>query len=280
MILIADSGSTKTEWALIDQGKEAGSFLTSGINPFFQTADDIESMLRAEQFAAGISAIDSVYFYGAGCANEEKNAIVKEGISRVVKAVNYEIGSDLLAAARSLCQGEPGVACILGTGSNSCLYNGKDITMNVSPLGFILGDEGSGAVLGRMLVSDVLKNQLPKQIIDLFYEKYKTSRPEIQDRVYKQPFPNRYLAQYTRFLSENIDKPEIERIVVQGFDSFIKRNLLQYPGIETQRVHFTGSVAFYFGAQLKKVMNNNNLVLGKIVKAPMEDLINYHRNNQ
>ncbi len=280
MILIADSGSTKTQWALVDEKGKVEIFHTSGINPFFQTSEDIEKMYKKERLNADILKVKSLYFYGAGCASEEKNNTVKEGLANVIHAENYIIGSDLLAAAHSLCGNKPGVACILGTGSNSCNYNGSEIVQNVSPLGYILGDEGSGAVLGRMLISDILKNQLSKEVTDLFYEKYKTSRLEVQDRVYKQPFPNRYLAQYTKFLSENISIPEIENIVLQGFDSFVKRNLMQYDNITKNPVHFTGSVAFYFKNQLEKVMQNNRLTLGKVVQAPMEDLINYHLTNK
>ncbi len=276
MILIADSGSTKTQWALVDEKGKVEIFHTSGINPFFQSSEDIEKMFKKERLNADILKVKSIYFYGAGCASEEKNNIVKEGLINVIHAENYIIGSDLLAAAHSLCGNQPGVACILGTGSNSCNYNGSEIVQNISPLGYILGDEGSGAVLGRMLISDILKNQLSKEVTDLFYEKYNTSRLEIQDRVYKQPFPNRYLAQYTKFLSENISIPEIENIVLQGFDSFVKRNLMQYDNITKKPVHFTGSVAFYFKNQLAKVMQNNRFTLGKVVQAPMEDLINYH----
>lgn len=280
MILIADSGSTKTQWALVDEKGKVEIFHTSGINPFFQSSEDIEKMFKKERLNADILKVKSIYFYGAGCASEEKNNIVKEGLINVIHAENYIIGSDLLAAAHSLCGNQPGVACILGTGSNSCNYNGSEIVQNISPLGYILGDEGSGAVLGRMLISDILKNQLSKEVTDLFYEKYKTSRLEIQDRVYKQPFPSRYLAQYTKFLSENISIPEIENIILQGFDSFIKRNLMQYDNITKNPVHFTGSVAFYFKNQLEKVMQNNRLTLGKVVQAPMNDLINYHLTNK
>lgn len=280
MILIADSGSTKTQWALVDEKGKVEIFHTSGINPFFQSSEDIEKMFKKERLNADILKVKSLHFYGAGCASEEKNNIVKEGLTNVIHAENYIIGSDLLAAAHSLCGNQPGVACILGTGSNSCNYNGSEIVQNVSPLGYILGDEGSGAVLGRILISDILKNQLSKEVTDLFYEKYKTSRLEIQDRVYKQPFPSRYLAQYTKFLSENISIPEIENIILQGFDSFIKRNLMQYDNITKNPVHFTGSVAFYFKNQLEKVMQNNRLTLGKVVQAPMNDLINYHLTNK
>jgi len=274
MILIADSGTTKTEWCLITDRGDLETVITSGINPFYQDAENISAILQKEFI--GIKKIDAIYFYGAGCINQEKQNIVKDALLNVFKVTKVFVGSDLLAAAHSLCQDRSGVVCILGTGSNSCYYNGSEIVVNVSPLGFILGDEGSGAVLGKKLIGDVLKKQLPQSLIDDFFETYQTTATAILENVYKKPFPSRYLADYTKFLSKNIKHPEIEKIVTDSFRDFVTRNLLQYSEIGQTPIHFTGSIAFYFEVQLRKVIKEQDLMLGNIEKAPMEGLIKYH----
>jgi len=276
MILIADSGTTKTDWCLIGDQEALEKVVTSGINPFYQEAENISTILQKE--FTSIKKFKAIYFYGTGCINQEKKDIVKKGLLNVFEAEEIFIGSDLQAAAHSLCQDQPGFACILGTGSNSCYYDGSEIVTNVSPLGFILGDEGSGAVLGKKLIGDVLKKQLPQSLINDFFESYNTTAAEILENVYKKPFPSRYLANYTKFLSENINHPEIENIVISSFREFVTRNLLQYPGVERTPIHFTGSIAFHFEVQLRKAIEEQHLILGNIERAPMNGLIRYHNN--
>ena len=276
MILIADSGTTKTDWCLIGDREALEKVVTSGINPFYQEAENISTILQKE--FTSIKKFKAIYFYGTGCINQEKKDIVKKGLLQVFEAEEIFIGSDLQAAAHSLCQDQSGFACILGTGSNSCYYNGSEIVANVSPLGFILGDEGSGAVLGKKLIGDILKKQLPQSLINDFFETYHTTTAEILENVYKKPFPSRYLADFTKFLSKNIKHPEIENIVIKSFHEFVIRNLRQYPGIERMPIHFTGSIAFHFESQLRKVIEEQNLILGNIERAPMKGLIRYHNN--
>ena len=278
MILISDSGSTKAEWVILSEKGVHETLFTTGINPFYQDTADIVHHLKVE-YTSEQHKFDAIYFYGAGCTNSEKSEIVKSALNQFFDCGKIHVGSDLLAAARSLCQDKPGVACILGTGSNSCYYDGEKIIDQVSPLGFILGDEGSGAVLGKKLVGDILKKQLPQKFIDDFFETYQITPSEILDNVYKMPFPSRYLARYTRFLSKNIDHPEIENIVIQGFREFITRNLLQYHEIGQNPIHFAGSIAFHFDAQLRKAIRESSLRLGKIEQAPMNGLIAYHKMN-
>jgi len=274
MILIADSGVTKTEWCRITDQHTTETLITQGINPFYQEAENITSILLKE--FTGVRKFEAIFFYGSGCINREKQDIVKAGLLGIFEAGTIFVGSDLLAAAQSLCQTKAGIACILGTGSNSCYYNGCEITENVSPLGFILGDEGSGAVLGKKLVGDILKNQLPQFLIDQFFETYQVTGATILENVYKKPFPSRYLAGFTRFLSENIAVPEIELLVTTAFREFISRNLMKYPGIGQIPIHFTGSIAFFFKEQLQKSLEEQGLILGNIEKAPMKGLIRYH----
>ena len=211
MILIADSGSTKTDWCLVENGENILRFQTRGTNPFFQTEEEILEEIETG-LLPGLKGVEpsSVHFYGAGCAFPEKNEIIRRAVSRHLP-VPVEVGSDLLAAARALCGDRPGIACILGTGSNSCQYDGKEIVKNVSPLGFILGDEGSGAVLGKLLIGDVLKDQLPPALKELFLSQYELTPASIMDRVYRQPFPNRFLAGFSPFILEHLD--EIDQIL-------------------------------------------------------------------
>lgn len=275
MILLADSGSTKTMWCLVDGNKPAIRIHTKGINPFFQTQQDISLEIEKELLPRlGDKKIDAVYFYGAGCAFPEKNEIVSTAISQYIKAP-VEVGSDLLGAARSLCGKKAGIACILGTGSNSCYYDGTQIAENVSPLGFILGDEGSGAALGKSLVGDCLKNQLSSALQEKFFSQFNLSRAEILDRVYKQPFPNRFLAAFSYFISQNIHEPEIYNIVYDGFNSFFIRNVMQYE-YKKYSVHFTGSIAFIFKEILYDVADKLGIKIGDITQDPIKRLINYH----
>nr|WP_321450688.1 ATPase [uncultured Carboxylicivirga sp.] len=280
MILIADSGSTKTEWRLISNDHSTiETCFTKGINPFYQSTEDIIISIEESSTLKDIHP-EFIYFYGAGCANAEKNLIVENALKSFFKAEKILVDSDLTGAARSLCQNKEGIACILGTGSNSCHYDGEKITSNVSPLGFIIGDEGSGAVLGKKLLGDILKNQLPKELIDLFFNTYQTDRAEILDYIYKKPFPNRYLAQYTKFLSQNIRNDELQNLVIQSFKEFIQRNLLQYNNINHLPIHFTGSIAFYFKDQLIEALSSFDLKPGTICQSPMEGLILHHQDNK
>lgn len=274
MYLIADSGSTKTQWCMIENGRREVMY-TSGINPVYQSYEDILQLLEQEFGGRGKKA-EAVYFYGAGCAFPEKNGQVKRALKDFFTAPQVEIASDLLAAARSLFQHSVGVACILGTGSNSGYYDGNDIVRNVPPLGFILGDEGSGAVMGKRLVADVLKGVLPEELRECFFEEYRYSYPEIIDRVYRQPLPNRFLASFTPFLKKHIACPEIENMVSAALEEFICRNLLQYRDIRRLPVSFTGSVAFHFQGQLTRLLKKYGLCPGRICQAPMEGLITFH----
>lgn len=280
MIIIADSGSTKTEWRVIEGKGAEKSYITSGLNPYLLTGDNIYQLLNEElPELAGLS-VSNIYFYGTGCNNSEKENVIKSSLSRFFSTGDVSVSSDLLAAARSLCMNEEGIACIIGTGSNSCYYNGKTIVSNVSPLGYILGDEGGGAFIGKNLLSGVLKKQLPGYVIDNFYKAYPLTRAEILDNVYSRPFPNRFLGQFTRFVSDNIHVPELQNLITSGFDDFIKRNVLQYPEAKELPIHFTGSVAFYFRSYLEELINKYRLHLGKVTLKPMDDLVKYHINNQ
>lgn len=277
MILLADSGSTKTDWCLVDQKNSVTKVRTAGINPFFQSSEEIANELATHLVPhLPTTHLDSVYFYGAGCT-KEKSPIVAEALKKQFEITGAcEVATDMLAAARGLCGHQPGIACIMGTGSNSCAYDGKDITKNVSPLGFILGDEGSGAVLGRTLVGDVLKNQLPKDIVEAFHTEYGLSNADIIDHVYRQKFPNRFLASFVPFLAKHIENKAIFDLVKENFRRFLVRNVKQYQGWEHLPIGFVGSIAYYFQQPLKEALEAEHMTIGKTIQAPMEGLIAYH----
>lgn len=280
MILIADCGSTKIDWCLVDGGKIVKQVFTCGMNALLLTEEEMETRIATE-LAPQIAgyAIDEVYYYGAGCVSEEVCGNVRRAIAKSVKADIIEVHTDLLAAARALCGHQPGIACILGTGSNSCYYDGKEIVDNVSPLGYILGDEGSGAVLGKLLVGDVLKNQLPRELCDKFLTQYELDRLTIIRRVYKEPQPNRFLASLSRFLIENIEEPSIHRLVLNSFKSFFVRNIANYANYKELKVNFIGSVAYYYRDVLAEAASAVDCTIGTVLQSPMEGLIKYHSEN-
>ncbi|MGQ1948097.1 ATPase [Geofilum sp. OHC36d9] len=274
MILIADSGSSKTSWLLLKDGiSQAGQ--TSGINPFFQSEEEIYRLL-SDNFLLEHEGIREIWFYGAGCSNADKKNVVLNALERFFHPQIISVESDLLGAARSLCGHEPGIAAILGTGSNSCYYNGKAITKHVAPLGYVLGDEGSGAALGKQLVSDILKRQLPKQIISRFEQTYQLTTDEILNNVYKNSFPNRYLAQFSVFLYENRTEECIRQLVKRSFVDFFVRNIRHYHEASSLPVHFTGSIAWHFQPILKEAATQAGFCIGQVTKEPMAGLAKFH----
>jgi len=278
MILIADSGSTKTDWCVVENGQPIQQISTKGINPFFQSEEEISNEIATSLLPQlKTNALDAVYFYGAGCGFPDKIAMVHRAITKHLQIKReVEVNTDMLAVAHGLCQHEAGIACIMGTGSNSCYYDGKQIVSNVSPLGFILGDEGSGAVLGKLLVGDILKNQMTPELKEKFLKQFILTPADIIDRVYRKPFPNRFLASLSPFLAQNIDEPCIHALVLGSFKSFLKRNVMQYENFRNSKVHFIGSVAFYYKTILAEAAQEMNIQLGTIIKSPMEGLIKYH----
>ena len=279
MILIADCGSTKIDWCLIENSKVVNQIFTCGMNAIMLTEEEMAARIAAELMPElGKVDVDAVYFYGAGCISEDVCSNVANAIRASIPAPVIEVHTDLLAAARALCGHNPGIACIMGTGSNSCYYDGKEIVDNVSPLGYILGDEGSGAVLGKLLVGDVLKNQLPKELCDKFLKQFNLDRLTIIRRVYKEPQGNRFLASVTPFLIQNIEEPAIHRLVLNSFKSFVVRNIAQYPGYRDLKVNFIGSIAYYYKNVLAEAADAVDCTIGTIIKSPMEGLIRFHSN--
>ena len=276
MILISDSGSTKTDWVLLDGDAVALRVKTQGLNPTQQKCEDIAEIIAGElKPRLDGKEPETIFFYGAGCAYKEANSRMRKALESIFATRDIEIDSDLLAAARALCGHEEGIACILGTGSNSCYYNGKEIVDNIPPLGFILGDEGSGATLGRQLVNGCLKRQFSQDICTRFFEQCNLDVAKILEKVYREPMPGRFLASLTPFLYENRANPEIHKMLVENFVTFFKHNSMAYRK-SWLPVHFVGGVAVSFSEEVKVAAESLGLSIGNIVESPMKGLVEYH----
>lgn len=278
--LIADSGSTKAEWCLLD-GKKKKKVITQGMSPYFVDAAQVRQILLNELLPKIKNAeVDEVHFYGTGCANPANRKMLKLAFQKVFNAATITVEHDLMGAARALCGNEKGIACILGTGSNSCYFNGKKIVKNSPGLGYVLGDEGSGAYLGRKVIQYYLYKTFDPDLMDRFDQKFSTNSVEILDAVYKQPLPNRYLALYAIFLAENRGHYMIENIIEDGFNDFFFNHVYKYSESWTLPVHFVGSVAYGFRDVLKEMCASYELEMGNVLKNPMDGLIKYHLSDQ
>jgi glucosamine kinase len=275
--LIADSGATKAEWSIL-KGSKTETIFTQGISPYFLNAEKIQQLLVTElKPSLNNTEIDEVYYYGTGCANPANAKNVETALRNVFLSARVEVDHDLMGAARALCGNGKGVACILGTGSNSCYYNGKKIMKNSPGLGYVLGDEGSGAYLGKKVLQYFLYNTFDEDLRARFDAKYVTSVPEILDNVYKKPLANRYLAMFTMFLAENRGHYMIENIIEDGLNDFFFTHICKYRESWTLPVHFVGGVAYGFKDVLQELCSTYELEPGKILKNPMEGLIEFHR---
>lgn len=297
MILVADSGSTKTDWTLLHSPHEnitksvIATFKTQGITPIHQSAADIRQILgqellsqlstfpRAQLVSMGVldSALmqhASVFFYGSGCTPAHV-PMMSQLINEVLSPKNIEVHSDLMAAARALCQHEAGIACILGTGANSCLYDGEKIVQNTPALGYILGDEGSGSVLGRMFLNAIFKNPKLSNLRDKFLEDTKQTQADIIRKVYNEPMANRYLASTSTFIIEHLGNPTLRQLVIDNFRQFFRSNIDPYNRKDLP-VHFVGSMAFHYRSQLEEAAKLEGYSIGQTLQSPMEGLITFH----
>ncbi|MBN9297148.1 MAG: N-acetylglucosamine kinase [Filimonas sp.] len=274
--LIADSGSTKCEWCLLVDGKKK-TVLTQGISPYFLTEEQIVALLQKELLPKIKHAtVSEIYYYGTGLANPANVKIIKGALAKLFPKVKAEINHDLMGIARASCGDEKGIACILGTGSNSCYYNGKKIVKNSPGLGYVLGDEGSGAYLGRKVIQYYLYKTFDDDLTSRFDQRFQTSSSEILESVYKKPLPNRYLASFAIFLAENRGHYMVENIIEDGLNDFFFNHLYKYRESWTLPIHFVGSVGYGFKDVLQNLCDTYELELGKVLKNPMPGLIEYH----
>ena len=275
MKLIAESGSTRTEWALVEDNHLVQRVFTEGLNPFFQTRREISRSVRLglpESFFK--KKLDQVYYYGAGCSSYEKKNILGASLVAQFKTP-IQVESDLLAAARGLFKCEAGIACILGTGSNSCFYDGKIIVKNVKAAGYILGDEGSGAVLGKLFLADLLKGLAPKELANEFHEKFRISVNDVMESVYNFPFPNRFLGTIAYFLGDYMDNEYVYNLLTNNLRSFFNRNVCQYDYINYP-IRFVGSLAYAYPDILQEVAQEFGVEIDVIEETPMNGLIEFH----
>jgi len=279
MILIADSGSTKTDWCLIDSNGERKTIQTIGINPYLMNAKEINEVLIKELYPFIYpDKVKEIYYYGAGCSTEKKCQTIDNVLNDFFTQATIEVHHDLLGAARALCGHEAGIACILGTGSNSCLFDGKEITESVVSLGYLLGDEGSGAYMGKKLISDYFHKEVPLELSESFNQRFNPTVENVLDAVYNQPRPSRFLASFSPFILENIDHPYLKSLVSGCFDEFFKINVSKYSNYQTVKVNFLGSIAFYFHDLLLESAEKAGIKTDKIYRSAIEGLIDYHCN--
>lgn len=294
MILIADSGSTKTDWILANEADAIKALdtykiiTTQGINPIYQSEETIakivsEELLTAvnQQFAEPFAhnTFAKVAFYGAGCT-EAMYPKMQKVLSSALQCEAIEVAGDLLGAARALCGNAEGVACILGTGANSCFYDGKQIVKNVPPLGYILGDEGSGAVLGKLFMNGIFKGSLPSEIRDAYLAEAQLTYQQVIENVYRKPLANRFLATTSKFILRHIAEPSLQQLVRTNFDNFFEQNIVHYHEYSTRYISAVGSIAHYFRRFFEASAATHGYEVQKIERSPIEQMLRYHLQNR
>jgi len=277
MIVIADSGSTKTDWVLTDGKKNFSRYSTIGFNPYFIGADSIYDTLTLKLSPQlNPASVKKVFFYGAGCSNAPNITIANKALTRYFTNAVVFVGHDMLAAARALLGNQPGFAAIIGTGSNTCIYNGKEVERNIDSLGYLLGDEGSGSYIGKKIVRDFMRGYLPKVLEKKFIEYYNLKSEDIFETLYHKPTPNRFLASFCKFADHNKDNAYIKKLLKESFMDFFANLVSQYPGYQKFSFNCVGSVGFIFKEQLKEVAGLHRMKIGKLLSSPIEELVSFH----
>jgi N-acetylglucosamine kinase-like BadF-type ATPase len=280
MILIADSGGSKTDWRFIQKDGSIGQASAPGFNPYYQPIDDLKKNVQEILLPKILNdSVDKIFFYGAGVSSVKNQLTIKSAFLEFFPEAQIEIGWDLLAAARALCGHEPGIACIMGTGSNSCLYDGTKIVDNVANLGWILADEGSGANIGRKFLVDYLRKIMPQKLAAQFHQRFPLTREEFLEKVYQQEKPSAFLASFAKFIFQHLDDPYCYRLVYDSFSEFYENNIMKYGNYEKLKVHFTGSIAFYFSDILRQVANDKGITVKNILEGPIAGLTLFHQND-
>ncbi|MCH8496342.1 MAG: hypothetical protein LAT57_12030 [Balneolales bacterium] len=277
-LLLADSGSTKTEWCLVKSDGTTITAFTGGLNPYYHTEESIEEILRNTLIPEiGVDSVDAVYFYGAGCTGDERTEMLAGVLKSVFNAEEVEVQSDILGSVRAVCGRKPGIAGILGTGANSCQYDGEKVVDNVPVLGFILGDEGSAGYFGRKILQGYFYREMPEDLKTALETEFDMRRATILENVYQKPQPNTYVAGFAKFAGDHADHPYIKTILRDGLVESVERHILKYNGAKTMPVGFVGSVAFYNSDLLREILVEKGLIPGEIIKNPMPNLVKYHK---
>lgn len=277
MILIADSGATKTDWLLVNNTNNT-FITTAGINAYYMSGEAIISMLQDELMPSmPAKEVNSIYYYGAGCSTEAKCTKISVLLKGLFPNAAIEVNHDMLAAARSLCDSKPGIACILGTGSNSCVYDGQKITRQMVSLGYFFGDEGSGTHMGKLLITDYLRGDMPDHISDKLTDEFNLSLEFVLDNIYNKPSPNRFLASFAPFIQQNGMDVYIRQLITKSFSEFLKMGVMKFSDFEKYEVSFVGSIAFHFRDILLDVASQKGINICRIQKSVIEGLMEYHK---
>ncbi|KOF03792.1 N-acetylglucosamine kinase [Roseivirga seohaensis subsp. aquiponti] len=275
-VLIADSGFTKTDWRLIGADGSIEQARTTGINPYYQTEEEILLVIQ-DLHSQLPDKVDEIYFYGTGCSSGTNRDKIAKLLNRYYQEAKIDVNHDLLAAARSLCGDEKGIACIIGTGTNSCLYDGSKIINNVPSLGWAIADEGGGTYLGKTLVTDYYRKDMPEHLRVIFKERFGLNKDAFLTAIYQEPMPGRFLASFAKFINEHISEPYMYKLVYDAFTTFIIKNVVKYEGYKEVPVHFTGSVAYYFNNILRKVAVDQGIYIKHITEHPIAGLTLFHQ---
>lgn len=279
MILIGTSGSSKCDWELIEDNEKVLTLSSSGINPYFHTEDIIEVSVRSlGELLAHIDKIEVVFFYGSGCSSKKLQNIVERALAKIFTKSHIYVNHDIVAAAFATYDGTPSFTCLMGTGANSCFFDGDIVRQEVPGIDYVLGDEGSGAYFGKILLQSFLRKQLPPEIATAFEQKYNITKHDILQNVYMKPFANVYLASFSQFIHEHREHPFFKSILREGIQKYVEIYLECYPDYKNYTVHFVGSIPYFFEQILREILSEKEITLGKIIKEPIEDLVQYHIN--
>ncbi len=280
MILLADSGSTKTSWALLEEESLKQTNVTPGLNPYFHQSDSVEAVLKADLLPNLFpDHIKEIHFYGAGCSTEKNNAMIRDALRQFFHHADVSVYHDILGAGRALFGRSPGLSCILGTGCNCCYYDGENVHTRVDSLGYLFGDEGAGSNLGKRLMEHYLKRRLPPDLRQQFDETYRMKLEEILNALYNRPYPNRFLASFSHFIGPRKEHPFLQNMIKESFHDFFEAQVFHYPEYKKLPVGFVGSVAYHYREILEEVAEKEGVMMGLILENPLGGLVRYHLKN-
>ncbi len=277
MIIIADSGGSKIDWRFLNKDGTIGQAHSAGFNPYYQPIEHLRSIVKESLVPSVREEVSKIFYYGTGVSSEKNVKVINDAFLEFFPSAKIEVGWDLLAAARALCGHERGIACILGTGSNSCLYDGEKIIDNVANLGWILADEGSGTYMGKQIVFDYFRKEMPEGLAKQFHERFQWTREEVLEKVYQQEKPGAFLASFAKFIFQHLKEPYCYKLVYNSLSDFFENNVMKYEDYKTTKVHFVGSIGFYFSDVVRQVANDKGITVKNILEGPIAGLTLYHQ---
>lgn len=277
MIIVADSGGSKTDWRLLKKDGTIDQANTLGFNPYYQPLEHLKKIVAESLLSKVSEEVSKIFYYGTGVSSEKNVQSIQSVFIEHFPKATIEVGWDLLAAARALCGTEPGIACILGTGSNSCLYDGEKITDNVANLGWILADEGSGTYMGKRLIFDYFRKEMPESLAKQFHARFPWTREEVLEKVYQHEKPGAFLASFAKFIFQHLKEPYCYQLAYRCLSDFFENNVMKYENYKNLKVHFTGSIGFYFSDVLRQVANDKGITVKNILEGPIAGLTLYHQ---